>query len=187
MGNMKMKLLLVSGSTRRSSTNNVALNTVSDLRPTGSVALVYEGLSVLPAFNPEDDHDPVPGAVAESRQQISDADVVVFSTPEYAGTLPGSLKNLLDWTVGSSVVARKPVAWINVASPGRGHGALATLRSVLGYVDAEVLDGACIDLPIGRDLVAAGAVVTQPEREALARWWVTLQEHWPANKLDGTR
>ena len=116
-----MKLLLVSGSTRRSSTNNAALNTVSDLTPTGSVALVYEGLSVLPAFNLDDDHDPVPGAVAELRQQISDADVVLFSTPEYAGTLPGSLKNLLDWTVGSSVLARKPVAWINVASPGRGH------------------------------------------------------------------
>jgi NAD(P)H-dependent FMN reductase len=184
---MTVRLLLVSGSTRQFSTNNAALTTVSDLAPEGSVAEVYRGLSALPAFNPDDDHDPVPGTVAELRRQIGSADAVVFSTPEYAGTLPGSFKNLLDWTVGSSVLARKPVAWINVAAPGRGHGALATLRSVLGYVDAEVLEGACVDLPIGRDLVASGAVATQPEREALARWWATLQEHWLANKLNGTR
>ena len=175
-----MRLLLIPGSTRQSSTNNAALTTVRDLAPGGSVALVYQGLAALPAFNPDDDHEHVPGPVAELRHQISSADAVLFSTPEYAGTLPGSFKNLLDWTVGGSVLAKKPVAWINVAAPGRGTGALATLRSVLGYVDAEVLEGACIDLPIGRDLVASGAVVTQPEREALTHWWATIQECWLA-------
>jgi len=187
MGNTNMRLLLISGSTRRSSTNGAALTTVRDLAPTGSSALVYGGLSSLPAFNPDDDRDPIPGPVAELRQQISTADAVVFSTPEYAGTLPGSFKNLLDWTIGSSVLAQKPVAWINVAASGRGHGALATLRSVLGYVDARILDEACMDLPIGRDLVSSGAVATQPECEALARWWATVHELWLAKEPDETR
>ncbi len=170
-----MRLLLVSGSTRQSSTNNAALATVRDLAPAGSAAILYGGLSALPAFNPDDDHDPVPVAVAELRELISQADAVVFSTPEYAGTLPGSFKNLLDWTVGSEVLSAKPVAWISVAAPGRGHGALATLATVLGYIEARILDEVCLDLPIARDMVESGAVVTTPERDALARWWTALQ------------
>lgn len=169
-----MRLLLVSGSTRQSSTNNAALATVRELAPAGSAAIVYQGLPALPAFNPDDDRDPVPAAVVELREQISAADAVVFSTPEYAGTLPGSFKNLLDWTVGSDVVSGKPVAWINVAAPGRGRGAIATLKSVLGYVDAQILDRSCIDLPIARDMVDSGTITTQPERDALTRWWTTM-------------
>ncbi|TFC17931.1 NAD(P)H-dependent oxidoreductase [Cryobacterium algoritolerans] len=91
-----MRLVLVSGSTRKSSTNNAALATVRQLAPVGSAAILYQGLSALPSFNPDDDRDPVPAAVAELREQISHADAMLFSTPEYAGTLPGSFKNLLD-------------------------------------------------------------------------------------------
>ncbi|MDJ0323795.1 NADPH-dependent FMN reductase [Cryobacterium sp. PH31-AA6] len=170
-----MRLLLVSGSTRKSSTNNATLATVRELAPAGSTAILYSGLSALPSFNPDDDRDPVPAAIAELREQISHADAMLFSTPEYAGTLPGSFKNLLDWTVGSEVVSGKPVAWINVAAPGRGRGALATLASVLGYIDARILDEACIDLPVARDMVESGIVASLPERDALARWWVTMQ------------
>lgn len=176
MGRIIMRLLLVSGSTRHSSTNNAALATVRELAPAGSAAILYQGLSALPAFNPDDDRDPVPAAVAELREEISNADVVVFSTPEYAGTLPGSFKNLLDWTVGSDVVSGKPVAWINVAAPGRGHGAVATLKLVVGYIDAQILDRACIDLPIARDMVDSGTITTQPERDVLVGWWTTVHD-----------
>jgi chromate reductase, NAD(P)H dehydrogenase (quinone) len=54
---------------------------------------LYEGRSGLPAFNPDDDHDPLPPAVADMRQQIAAADAALFCTPEYAGLIPGSLKN----------------------------------------------------------------------------------------------
>jgi NAD(P)H-dependent FMN reductase len=171
-----MRLLLVSGSTRQSSTNNAALATVRELAPEGSSAILYEGLSTLPHFNPDDDRDPIPAAVASLREQIRQADAVVFSTPEYAGTLPGSFTNLLDWTVGSDVVSGKPVAWITVAARGRGRGAIATLASVRGYLDAQVLDRACIDLPIARDMIQAGLVSPRPERVALARWWTVMQD-----------
>jgi len=113
-------------------------------------AAFYEGLSDLPAFNPDDDRDPLPDAVAELRQLIADSDALLFCTPEYAGTLPGSFKNLLDWTVGGSEIGAKPVAWINVAAAGRGDGATSTLAAVLNYVDAAVIDSACQRISIGR-------------------------------------
>ena len=102
----------------------------------------------MPAFNPDHDREPLPTAVAGLRAEIAAADALVFCTPEYAGTLPGSLKNLLDWTVGGTEISAKPVVWINVAAPGRGHGAIATLETVLGYVSADVLQAGRVELPI---------------------------------------
>src|SRR5215212_6601540 len=93
------QLLLVTGSTRRLSTNTAALHTARELLD-GHATAVYDQLKDLPAFNPDDDHEPVPPAVRALRALIADADAVIFCTPEYAGTLPGSFKNLLDWTVG---------------------------------------------------------------------------------------
>ena len=95
-----MRLLLVSGSTRRCSTNTAALRALRDLAPAGVHATLYDGLADLPAFDPDQDQQ-APSAVGQLRAQLAAADAVVFSTPEYAGTLPGSFKNLLDWTVGS--------------------------------------------------------------------------------------
>lgn len=144
--------------------------------PAGSSAILYQGLSALPVFNPDDDRDPVPATVAELRELIRQADAVLFSTPEYAGTLPGSFKNLLDRTGGSDVVSEKPVAWINVAVPGRGYGAIAALASALVHIDARVLHRACIEFPIARDIVDCGLIATRPERDALARWWTAMQD-----------
>ena len=108
----------------------------SQVAPAGVSAALYEGLSELPAFNPDDelDGDVVHPAVASMREAFAAADAVLLCTPEYAGTLPGSLKNLLDWTVGNGDLYEKPVAWLNVAPPGRGDGAQATLATVLRYV-----------------------------------------------------
>jgi NAD(P)H-dependent FMN reductase len=135
-----VRLLLVTGSTRRGSTNTAALRAVHELvRPAGAETVLYEDLATLPHFDPDADHDPLPAAVASLRAEIARADAVVFCTPEYAGTLPGAFKNLLDWTVGGGEMDRRPVSWINVAPAGRGGGADATLSTVLGYVNAAVL------------------------------------------------
>src|SRR3954468_10140652 len=143
------KLLLVSGSTRRGPTNSAALHTAADLLE-GAIGTVYEALAELPAFNPDEDHDPLPAAVIAMREQIAAADAVVFCTPEYAGTLPGSFKNLLDWTVGGAELYRKPVTWINVAAPGRGSGADATLKTVLGYVGGAFLPSSGVRVNVPR-------------------------------------
>lgn len=155
------RILLISGSTRSASTNTAALRAIAALAPDGVTAVVYAGLADLPAFNPDQDSEDPHPAVALLRQQLGEADVVLFCTPEYAGTLPGSLKNLLDWTVGTGDLYRKPVAWFNVANPGRGEGAQATLVTVLGYVDAKVVEGACARLTVSRDMVGPDGDIDQ--------------------------
>jgi chromate reductase len=158
-----LHLLLVSGSTRRPSSNSAALHTAVGLLPDGVSAKLYEGLAALPAFNPDDDHDPLPPEVARLREEIARADGVLLCTPEYAGTLPGSLKNLLDWTVGGGEMYGMPVAWINVAAPGRGTGADAALGTVLSYVGAAVAPSAGVRVSVAHDVVRNDGLISDPE------------------------
>jgi chromate reductase, NAD(P)H dehydrogenase (quinone) len=159
-----MRLLLVSGSTRGASTNSAALRTARELLSDSAEVELYEDLAELPHFNPDDDADGAPPpAVAALRAQIAQADAVIFCTPEYAGTLPGSFKNLLDWTVGGTELTGKPVAWVRAASdPRRGEGAHATLATVLGYVQADVVEAACRHVPVGSGLVGTDGLIADP-------------------------
>jgi NAD(P)H-dependent FMN reductase len=151
------ELLLISGSTRPASTNTAVLRTLAAVAPDTVTTTLYGDLAELPAFVPET--SPELAAVTELRAAIASADLVVVCTPEYAGTLPGSLKNLLDWTVGTADLYEKPVAWINAAATGRGDGAEATLRLVLGYVGAEIVGTLRVEMPsgsVGPDGLIAG-------------------------------
>lgn len=140
------RLMLISGSTRARSSNSQALRAVADLDVPRLDLDWYDGLPALPAFVP---HEPGrPHAVTDMLERIERADAVLFSTPEYAGGLPGSLKNLLDWTVGGGQLYRKAVAWLDVANPGRGSGARLQLSTVLRYVGARVVPPACIHLTL---------------------------------------
>jgi len=141
-------VLLVTGSTRGASTNTATLRTARLVAPEGVTAVLFDGLADLPAFNPDADEQAPHDAVRNLRRRLAVADAVLFCTPEYAGSLPGSFKNLIDWTIGSGELYRKPVAWINVAAPGRGAGASADLAKVLRYVDAAVIVPACVHLPV---------------------------------------
>ncbi|MFJ9829659.1 NADPH-dependent FMN reductase [Streptomyces sp. NPDC101160] len=146
-------VLLLSGSLRAASTNEAVLRTAHEVAPTvGVEAVRFDGLADLPHFNPDDDRDPLPPAVAALRSAIGKADALLICTPEYAGTLPGSFKNLLDWTVGGVEISDKPTAWVNAAAPGRGEGAGATLRTVLGYTGARVVEEACVRVPVDGDV-----------------------------------
>jgi chromate reductase, NAD(P)H dehydrogenase (quinone) len=154
--------MLVSGSTRAASGNTAALRTAQALGAAGVAAELYDGLAGLPAFNPDDDHDPLPPPVRELRQQIAAADAILFCTPEYAGTLPGSLKNLLDWTVGGGEMDGKRAGWINVAVGGRGRGATEHLAMVLRYVGAVAVGQACVELPVPRGSVGPDGLIADP-------------------------
>ena len=165
-----MRLLLVTGSTRTASTNTAALRAAVELLGPEVDAVLHDSLVELPAFDPDQDHDPLPAPVARLRDAIGRAEGVVFCTPEYAGTLPGSFKNLLDWTVGGGELYGKPAAWINVAAPGRGTGADATLRTVLGYVGADLLPSSGARVNVPRDaLDDQGAITAEPVRRELLR------------------
>ena len=142
-----MHVLLISGSTRDGSSNTFVLRKLHELDGEAVTTDLYAGLPSLPAFVPD---GPVPPEVVDLLSRIQAADAVVFSTPEYAGGLPGALKNLLDWTVGGGQLYGKPVAWLDVANPGRGHGARAQLRTVLDYVGARIVEDACVHVPLDR-------------------------------------
>ena len=109
-------ILLVSGSLRRASTSTAVLRAAQAFAPPEVEATIYRGLGSLPQFNPDDDAEPLDGRVASLRSSIEAADALLFSTPEYAGALPGSFKNLLDWTVGGGETYGMPVAWVNASS-----------------------------------------------------------------------
>ena len=163
-----VRLLLISGSIRARSTNTAALRSARELLPTGCATL-YEGLATLPAFDPDADHPPLPPSVAALRSEIAAADAVVFCTPEYAGTLPGSFKNLLDWTVGGAEMYDKPTTWINVAAPDRGTGADAALTAVLGYLGAAIMDTSGLRVPVPHQGIDPVGRISDPEtRERLA-------------------
>jgi chromate reductase, NAD(P)H dehydrogenase (quinone) len=151
---------LISGSLRAGSTNTALMRTAQAVAPDGTIALFYEGLGQLPHFNPDDDIEPLHPAVADLRARIADTDVLLFSTPEYAGALPGSFKNLLDWTVGGGETYGLPVAWINASgSPTGAADAHHSLRTVLGYTGSDIIEEACAHLPVARSAVGSDGLI----------------------------
>jgi chromate reductase len=91
---MVPSILLISGSVRVGSVNAAVIATVADLVKAPFAAATYDELVSLPQFNQDLDHDPLPEKVVELRAAIRDASALLISTPEYAGAMPGALKNL---------------------------------------------------------------------------------------------
>ena len=179
-----LRFLFICGSLRTGSSNAALLRTALELLPLGVNAELYGELAALPHFNPDDDphkgseNGPLHPAVLELRQRIRKADALLFSTPEYAGALPGSFKNLLDWTVGGGEMYGKPVAWLNaatLAAPTGGADAHASLRKVLGYLGADIAEPACVRIPVERRFIKPDGRIHDPElQKALAEALATL-------------
>ncbi|KAA9153874.1 NAD(P)H-dependent oxidoreductase [Amycolatopsis acidicola] len=167
-------ILTVCGSLRDGSTNAAVLKTAQALAPQDIDA--YDKLCELPHFNPDDDSEPLHPAVADLRARLTGADAVLFCTPEYAGALPGSFKNLLDWSVGAETMQGKPIAWINASWAATGAAnAHASLRIVLGYLNVHIVEEACVHIPVGRTSLGEDGLVADPEaREAIAAAVATL-------------
>lgn len=154
-------ILLIGGSLRANSVNTAVLQTARTLIPANAEAGIYAGLSGLPHFNPDLDRDPLLQAVGRLRAELRRADAVLFSTPEYAGSLPGSFKNLLDWTIGGvdGSLYRVPVGWVNPAAHGRAKGAYDALHTVLTMAGADIWPPACIAAPVPRDAIGADGLI----------------------------
>ena len=156
------RLLLIGGSLRTGSVNAAVLTTAATIAPAGVIATVYEGLRRLPPFDPDEDRLPLHPAVADLRDRLHNADAVLFSTPEYAGALPGSLKNLLDWTVGDGMY-EMPVGWINASTGYTGaQHAHDSLRRVLGFVNADIVEDAALVLPVARSTYGPDGLIGDP-------------------------
>jgi NAD(P)H-dependent FMN reductase len=154
------RILLISGSTREGSLHTAALRAAARFAPPDIAATLYDGLRALPAFVPSEPS--TPNSVIKLRHRVEAADAVLFSTPEYAGSLPGSFKNLLDWLVEGGTLIGKPVAWLSMAAPGADDGALAALQTVLGHARARVLQSACIRVPLDPGVVDGRGIVADP-------------------------
>ena len=150
-----IRVLALSGSLRRASTNTAALGALARLAPLGVKVLVYGDLAELPPFNADDDIEdkPKPERVATLRALVDASDALIIAAPEYAHGLPGALKNALDWLVASETFAGKPTALINT-SPRAFH-AQASLQEILSTMAARLMPEAFASISLtGRTVTA---------------------------------
>ena len=155
-----MRLLAISGSLRRASSNSEVIRAAAKLAPAGTECIEYAGLGSLPQFNPDDEMASI-AAVEEWRRALAEADAVLISSPEYAHGVPGALKNALDWVVGTGELIDKPVSLMSASS--RATYAHESLRETLTTMSAHVVREASITLPVSGRGMDASAIAADPE------------------------
>ena len=145
-----MKVLAISGSLRRDSYNTKLLRAAEELLPPQVDFVLYQGVKEVPPYDEEDDVQPAPMAVAALRSAIGEADAILIATPEYNSSIPGALKNALDWAsrpLATNAFRNKPVAVIgSSAGAFGGVWAAAELRKVLGAMGARVTE---VEMAVG--------------------------------------
>lgn len=143
------RILGISGSLRRDSHNTSLLRAAAEAAGPDIEFELYDGLKQIPPYDEDDDVHPRPESVARLNEAIAAADAVFFSTPEYNSSIPGQLKNAIDWVsrpVATNALRNKPVAVVGASTGGFGAvWAQAELRKVLAAVGARVLD---LELPV---------------------------------------
>jgi chromate reductase len=138
-----MRVLGISGSLRRDSHNTKLLRAAGELlEAEGADFVLYDGLREIPPYDEDDDGDSGPAAVERLREAVAEADAVVFSTPEYNHSIPGQLKNAVDWLsrpIATNVLRNKPVIVVGASTGMFGAvWAQAELKKVLGATGARV-------------------------------------------------
>ena len=177
-----MRILAISGSLRRASHNTALLRAAADTAPEGVEVVLLDGLDRLPPYNEDHDTDDAHPEVARLREQIASADAVLISTPEYNGTLPGQLKQAIDWASRPhgqrSSLWGKPVAVIGASVTDYGAiWAQDHLRKALGIAGARVLD---VELPVPKaaERVSLDGELSDAEtRERLREIVAALADH----------
>jgi chromate reductase len=155
-----IRVLAMSGSLRRASSNSALVAAVARLAPRAVDVSIYRGLAELPPFNPDIDGDSAPAAVMGFRTALHTCHALLLSSPEYAHGVPGVLKNALDWVVGSGELIDKPVALINTSA--RATHARASLVETLSVMSARLVRDASITVALdGRMLDADGIVADE--------------------------
>ena len=144
-GGVAMRILGISGSLRRDSHNTALLRAAAEHLPAGVELELWDGLRDVPPYDQDDDVEPAPAAVAALRAAVAGADAVLIATPEYNHSIPGALKNALDWAsrpFATNAFRGKPVAVIGASAGLFGAvWAQAELRKVLAAMGARVVEG----------------------------------------------
>jgi chromate reductase, NAD(P)H dehydrogenase (quinone) len=144
-----MRVLGISGSLRHESHNSALLRAAAERLPAGAELVIYERLAEIPPYDEDLEALSAPEAVRDLRAAVSGVDAVLIATPEYNHSLPGQLKNALDWVsrpAGQSALNGKPAAAIGASTGMFGAiWAQAELRKVLGALGGRVLE---VELPV---------------------------------------
>ena len=161
-----LHILALSGSLRADSSNTRLLLAGALVAPADVQMQLSGDLAELPHFNPDQEADAPPASVLAFRDRVAAADAVVICCPEYAGGIPGTFKNALDWLVGCMALNEKPTALWS-ASPSSLY-VMEALRRVLAFLDVRVVEPACLALPLrGSKLDARGIAETSTFGEPL--------------------
>ncbi|UWY30435.1 NAD(P)H-dependent oxidoreductase [Flavobacterium sp. TR2] len=132
MTSTKIKILAISGSTRNNSSNFKILKYISNHLKSEFEVEIFEDLERLPHFNPDLDTDNPPQEITSFRNKIINADGVIICTPEYVFSLPGSLKNALEWCVSTTIFSNKKTGLITASASGEmGHEQLLLVMKTL--------------------------------------------------------
>jgi chromate reductase len=168
-----MRVLGISGSVRGDSYNTKLLRYAGELFEDEGVEFsIYDGLKDVPPYDEDDDVEGAPEAVSRIREAVRGADAVFFTTPEYNSSIPGTLKNALDWVsrpLATNAMRNKPVAVIGASAGMFGAvWAQAELRKVLGAMGARVAEG---EVAVGRamDRFDANGRLSEPNLEEEVR------------------
>ncbi len=171
-----MEILGLSGSLRRDSHNTRLLGGVRTLLPSGVELVLFDQLAAIPPYSEDAEHEPPPAVVA-LKAAIGRADALLVATPEYNASIPGQLKNALDWIsrpVAATPLRGKPAAVIGASTGLFGAvWAQAETRKVLGTIGARVVDR---ELPIAQAEEALGADGLPLDRGAVEQLSATLDE-----------
>jgi chromate reductase len=163
-----MRVLGISGSLRRDSFNTALLRAAAERLPDGVEFVAFERLAEIPAYDADvEESAPAPDAVAALREEMRAADAVLVSTPEYNHSIPGGLKNALDWAsrpAGESALMGTPAAVIGASTGMFGAvWAQAETRKVLGALGGRVL-GREFPFPRAQEAFAEGELTLSPEQ-----------------------
>jgi len=145
-----MQILAICGSLQARSNNFALLQVAAAAVPAGVELIIFDGVRELPHFNPDLEAVAVPESVTRWRTALATSDALLIACPEYGFSLPGALKNAIDWVIGSGELETKVVG-ITAAVPSRERGrrGLSALRDTLSAVRASIVGGEPI--PLGAD------------------------------------
>jgi chromate reductase len=140
-----MKILGISGSLRRGSHNTSLLGAAAGLLPADVEFELWSGLKEVPPYDEDDDTEEAPAAATALREAIAGADAILFATPEYNSSVPGQLKNAIDWVsrpLATNPLRNKPVAVVGASTGAFGAvWSQGELRKVLAATGARVVEG----------------------------------------------
>jgi NAD(P)H-dependent FMN reductase len=162
----KKNVVAICGSTKASSVNLGLIKTIQAITADRFEISIFTGIDTIPHFNPDLDNETPPQEVMKFRELLKKSDGILISTPEYAMGIPGSLKNMIDWTVSSCEFSHKPVALITASSVGqKGH---AALLEVLNIIESKMTEGTQLLISYVKTKVnAEGRITDAPTAAAI--------------------